>query len=218
MGFIQSLNSEKDKTMKDQIIRFMQECPVAKGQAFSNNPYGAFVRTEIPEVLYDTGLVDREKYLITASVGAGNWAMIPWICIFDRSITTSATKGVYIVYLLSKDSERLYLTLNQGCTEIRKQHSRRETIDIMHQKAEEIRASVSAQGFTADCDIDLGDGLTELGILYREGTIFYKRYDVNAVPDEAELRDDLSRMMSIYDDYAKNLNIRKERSLPNRNN
>ena len=93
--------------MREQIQRFMQECPKAKTQPFGNNPFGVFVRTDIPEDLYETGLVDREKYLITASVGAGNWAMIPWICIFDRSITTSATKGVYIVSLLSKDSKRL---------------------------------------------------------------------------------------------------------------
>ena len=116
--------------MREQIQRFMQDAPIAKTQPFANNPYGVFVRTELPEALYDTGLVDRQKYLITASVGAGNWAMIPWICIFDRSITTSATKGVYIVYLLSKDSKRLYLTFNQGCTEISNSHGKKETKGI----------------------------------------------------------------------------------------
>ena len=176
--------------MREEIVQFVHECPEAKSQVFANNPFGTFVRSEIPEALYETGLVDREKYLITASVGAGNWAMIPWICIFDRSITTSATKGVYIVYLLSKDSRRLYLTFNQGCTEIRNQHSKRETIEIMHQTAEKIRSMVSNQGFTASCDIDLGMGLTELGVLYREGTIFYKEYNAEAIPEKEELLDD----------------------------
>ena len=188
--------------MREEIVQFVHECPEAKSQVFANNPFGTFVRSEIPEALYETGLVDREKYLITASVGAGNWAMIPWICIFDRSITTSATKGVYIVYLLSKDSRRLYLTFNQGCTEIRNQHSKRETIEIMHQTAEKIRSMVSNQGFTASCDIDLGMGLTELGVLYREGTIFYKEYNAEAIPEKEELLDDLSRMMTLYRQYA----------------
>jgi hypothetical protein len=188
--------------MREQIQRFMQECPVAKGQTFGNNPFGVFVRTEIPEALYETGLVDRKKYLITASVGAGNWAMIPWICIFDRSITTSATKGVYIVYLLSKYSKRLYLTFNQGCTDLRNKHSKRETIQIMHQKADEIRGFVSAHGFVPDCDIALGDHLTDLGDKYREGTIFYKRYEVGSLPSEKEFQDDLSRMMSVYAEYV----------------
>ena len=191
--------------MREHILRFMQDCPGAKLQAFANNPFGAFVRTEVPEAIYDTGLVNREEYLITASVGAGNWALIPWICIFDRSITTSATKGVYIVYLLSKDSKRLYFTFNQGCTEIRNSHSKRETIQIMHQKADEIHDAIQDHGFTSGCDIDLGNGLTELGELYREGTIFYKQYDVDTLPEEAELRDDLSRMMDLYAEYARSL-------------
>lgn len=188
--------------MREQIQRFMQECPVAKGQSFGNNPFGVFVRTDIPRALYETGLVDREKYLITASVGAGNWAMIPWICIFDRSITTSATKGVYIVYLLSKDSKRLYLTFNQGCTEISNSHSKRETIQIMRDKATEIVSYTDAHGFGVGDQIDLGEGLTSLGQYYERGTIYYKRYDVDAVPSEEELRQDLSDMMAIYRQYV----------------
>ena len=191
--------------MREQILRFMQDCPDARLQAFANNSFGAFVRTEIPEALYGTGLIDREKYKIEGSAGKGNWAAVPWICIFDRSITISATKGIYIVYLLSKDSKRLYLTFNQGCTEIRDTHSKRETIQIMHQKADEIRAAIPDHGFASGCNIDLGEGLTELGELYREGTIFYKRYDVEAVPEESELCDDLARMMGVYTDYAKSL-------------
>ena len=162
--------------MRNQIQRFMQDAPGAKTQSFANNPFGVFVRTEIPEALYDTGLVDRQKYLITASVGAGNWAMIPWICIFDRSITTSATKGVYIVYLLSKDSKRLYLTFNQGCTEISNSHGKRETIRIMREKADEIVGFTDAHGFSAGDAIHLGENLTSLGQFYERGTIYYKQY------------------------------------------
>ena len=161
--------------MREQILRFMQECPAAKSQPFADNPFGVFVRTEIPKKIYETGLVDRAKYLITGSVGQGIWSKVPWIGIFDRSITTSATQGVYIVYLLSKDSKRLYLTFNQGCTEIRKQHNKRDTIRIMHDRADQIRGKVSSNGFISGCDIDLGNQLTELGEFYREGTIFYKR-------------------------------------------
>ena len=189
--------------MRDQIQRFMLDAPAAKTQPFANNPYGVFVRTELPEALYDTGLVDRQKYLITASVGAGNWAMIPWICIFDRSITTSATKGVYIVYLLSKDSKRLYLTFNQGCTEISNTHGKRETIQIMHERAENIRGWTDAYGFTPTDGIDLGESLTALGQYYERGTIYYKEYDVDAIPNETELRQDLADMMQIYQQYAK---------------
>ena len=188
--------------MREQIQRFMRECPLAKTQPFANNSYGVFVRTELPEALYATGLVDRQKYLITASVGAGNWAMIPWVCIFDRSITTSATKGIYIVYLLSKDSKRLYLTFNQGCTEISNTHGKQETIQIMQERAESIRGWTDVYGFTPENDINLGENLTYLGQFYEKGTIYYKEYDVDHIPTEAELCQDLSDMMKIYSQYA----------------
>ena len=48
--------------MREEIRRFMQESPAAKQQAFANNPFGFFVRYELPEALYDTGLVNHQKY------------------------------------------------------------------------------------------------------------------------------------------------------------
>lgn len=192
--------------MREWITKFMTECPDAKMQPFANNSFGVYVRNDIPEAIYTTGLVDKAKYLITASVGAGNWALIPWVCIFDRSITTSATKGVYIVYLLSKDSKRLYLTFNQGCTEISSTHSKRETIRIMREKATEIVGYTDAHGFSVGDNIDLGDNLTSLGQYYERGTIYYKMYDVNAIPDEDVLCRDLDDMMRIYQQYAQHQN------------
>ena len=69
--------------MRDQISRFMQEFPEAKQQMFAGNPFGDFVRTEIPEVLYNTGFVNREQDLVKGSVGQGNWATmnIPFVFI-----------------------------------------------------------------------------------------------------------------------------------------
>ena len=127
------------------------------------------------------------------------------MCIFDRKITTSATKGVYIVYLLNRDANSLYLTFNQGCTDIRNSHSKRETIRIMREKAAEIAAHIDSRGFHTDEHIFLGNGLTELAELYQKGTIFYKEYKKGSVPDEEELRNGLSKMMAIYQEYAEQL-------------
>lgn len=102
--------------------------------------------------------------------------MIPWICIFDRKITTSAVKGVYVVYLLSKDGKTLYLALNQGCTEIRNTHSKAETIKIMRKNAAAIVSKINSRGFSTDENVDLGSGLTELGELYQKCIIFHKAY------------------------------------------
>ncbi len=190
--------------MKEQIKRFMEECPKAKAQPFGKNAFVHFVETDLPTSIFDTGLVDKVKYKIQAGAGTGNWAKVLWMCILDKSITVTPQKGEYIVYLLSNDCKRLYLTFNQGCNDISNSHSKKETIEILHKKAEKIRERISGQGFIADRNIDLGENLTNLGIFYREGTIFYKEYRIDSIPEESELRDDLNRMMSIYADFANN--------------
>lgn len=189
-------------SLNSVVTKILNEYVPAKKETFAGHQMGSFFRTDIPLAIYGTGIVSSGPYLITGSVGQGNWAMIPWVCIFDRKITNTATKGIYIVYLLSKDGKSLYLSFNQGCTDIRKNNSKKDTIRIMHAKAEAIRKQIDNRGFHADNDAKLGDGLTELGELYQEGMIFYKEYRKGNVPDESELQDDLRRMMDIYTEYV----------------
>lgn len=191
------MNSE----LTQAVSCFLERYIPAKKQVFAGNEVGSFIRDTIPSLFYSTHLVDINKYLIKGSVGQGQWATVPWLCIFNKSITTTATKGVYIVYLLSSDGNSLYLTFNQGCTEIRNSHSKRETIEIMRNKAADIVKKIDSRGFYSDTNISLGYGLTELAELYQKGTIFYKEYKKNNIPTESELQSDLSKMLNIYDDY-----------------
>lgn len=188
--------------MREEINKLLNNYIAAKNQSFAGSSFGTFIRYNIPKAMYETGLIPESTYHVSASAGQGNWAMVPWIGIFDRSITTSATKGVYIVYLLSRDGERLYLTFNQGCTEIRKNHSKRDTISIMRRQAQEIVSQIDSRGFATDEKINLGEHLTELGELYQHGTIFYKEYKKGQLPSETELQKDLSNMMEIYRAYT----------------
>ena len=189
--------------MRNEIDRFLSGFIEAKREAFGGNDFGKFVRNDIPKAIIDTGLVNNKEYIVSGSVGTGNWAMIPWVGIFYKKITTSATKGVYIAYLLSKDGKRLYLTFNQGCTDISERHTRKETIEIIRSKAREIRKRIAPRNFIAEENIDLGDNLKGLGEFYQKGTIFYKEYIQGQVPAEEELQEDLSKMMDIYKEYIK---------------
>lgn len=184
------------------VTKILNDYVPSKKETFAGHQMGSFFRSDIPLAIYETGIVESAPYLITGSVGQGNWAMIPWVCIFDRKITTTATKGIYIVYLLSKDGNSLYLSFNQGCTDIRKNNSKKDTIRIMREKAEDIRKRIDSRGFNADNNAKLGDGLTELGELYQEGMIFYKEYKKGNVPGESELQNDLRLMMDIYKEYV----------------
>ena len=189
------------RKMKEVFDKFINEFLDAKKEPFGDNPYCDFIRKEIPSALYETGLIDNKKYQVTARPGSGVWAVVPWAGIFYKEITTSAQSGVYIVYLLSKDAKRLYLTFNQGCTDLGRNHSKKETIKIMRERARNIQERIDSRGFLADENINLGDNLSDLAKQYEFGTIFYKEYRQGEVPEEAELYQDLSRMMEIYKDY-----------------
>lgn len=39
---------------------------------------------------------------------------MPWIAVFDPAITTSATRGYYVVYLFHAEQPLVHLSLNQG--------------------------------------------------------------------------------------------------------
>ena len=79
-------------------------------------PFGSLVRRNIAEEIREH--INEETYIVKGSVGAGRWTDVHWVAIFDKRITTSAQRGVYIVYLLNKDTKSLYLTLNQGATNV----------------------------------------------------------------------------------------------------
>lgn len=184
------------------INRLLNEYVHEKGKSFSDNPLGKYVRRTIPEILNQTNYFDPSQYLVTGSVGQGNWVTIPWIAIFNRSITTSAQRGIYIVYLMHKNGKKMYLTFNQGYTELRKTLDRKECSDYLKKNAETIASQIDSRGFKIGHDIDLGNELDERGNFYKDGVIFYKEYTKGNVPDDQILLEDLKKMCDIYKDYT----------------
>ena len=83
----------------------------------------------------------------------------------------------------------MYLTFHQGCTDILKTHSKKETITIMREKVEKITSQIDDHDFASDENVSLEEGLIELGLLYQKGVIFYKKffykkYEVDNIPDD----------------------------------
>ena len=212
-------NSEKSEPMYEMITKILAEYANAKLEPFKGHPMGRFFRSKIPNMVYQTNIVNAEAYLVAGSIGQGVWATIPWICIYDRSVTISAERGVYIVYLLSQDGNSLYLTFNQGCTDIENKvkeenikkdiSTKKEVTAILQKTVNEIRENVNSRGFRSDNEISLGNNLPKLGYYYEKGTVFYKEYKKGFVPDEIELQADLANMMQIYADYVEYISSEK---------
>ena len=79
-----------------------------------NGKMKKLIGVELPDKL-KTIIIDTRKILLfKGGIGKGQWATVPWIAVLDKNLTTTVSKGVYIVYLFCADGSGVYLTLNQG--------------------------------------------------------------------------------------------------------
>ncbi|WP_242220362.1 MrcB family domain-containing protein [Bacillus cereus group sp. BfR-BA-01380] len=189
-------NSEKEDTMNSNLrkkfLTVMNEYLEARRESFAGHKLGSFVRNEMTTEITRLPFVDYNQYIVTGSVGQGNWAAVPWLAIMNKDITTSTQRGYYIVYLFSEDMKRLYLTMAQGVTETSKEE--------MEKIKSEIRQHIHmSKKIKKDDDIFLGTSSKAKG--YANSTAAYIAYDIDQIPSEAELVEDLKEMLRYYEGY-----------------
>ena len=106
--------------LREMFYRWMNEYSTilnsVKATKNFKNPFRELISKEIPEKLTKLNQI-AAPYCVVGSYGKGRWTDVPWIAVFDERITKSAQKGVYIVYLLNKDTKTLYLTFEVAATE-----------------------------------------------------------------------------------------------------
>ena len=203
-------------SLRENFAKFISEyanlyAEVNKTQNY-RHPFGSFVRNDIPNEIRKKSNIDPAKYIVKGSNGAGRWTTVPWIAIFDRRITESAQRGVYLVYLLNKDKKELYLTLNQGATDVSQNgavandgrlaftgvtgSSNTKSLAKLRSNAVHIQGVVGSVPFSTDEMIKCG------APKYDAGTVCYKKYTLNNLPDDEQLFADLQEFISIYSRYA----------------
>lgn len=126
---------------------------------------------------------------------------IPWICIFNKSVTTTATQGIYICFLFRSDMSGFYLELGQGITTFKELFGKDQYKNI-NKVANYFRNLITDDKFSKD-SINLR-GSNKLARGYESGTIISKYYDKNNY-FETELLKDLCDLKIIYDDICENL-------------
>jgi hypothetical protein len=187
--------------------RILREYPMcSENETFSGNFMGTLVRRDLVDVISTIGVLGVH-HIIKGSVGQGKWATVPWVAIMDTRLTTTTQSGIYVVYLFAGDGSSIYLTLNQGCTDIIQKKGCNAAHNEMVHKANKVRMMISTpDGFTAANDITLGNDF------YESGCIFYKQYISGCVPDDKVLIADLVALLDNYVQYC-NM-IQSENSIP----
>ena len=134
-----------------------------------------------------------------ASGGKGNAAVVPWIAVFQPNETTTAQRGMYLVYLFSADMTTVSLSLNQGVTELVSRFGTTEGRKRLASQAAAIRARLQPDQVDGlDDVIDLRSAQT-LPRNYEAGNIVAKAYRANALPEGNVMAADLRRFVRLYE-------------------
>jgi 5-methylcytosine-specific restriction protein A len=172
--------------------------PKAKSEQFAKNEMASFLRHDIPDEIRQA-LGNGERYEVQGSAGQGTWAFVPWVAILDRLITDTPQKGYYLVYLVKEDFSGVFLSLNQGVTDIReryqadaKQALRARTFDFL------ARLGKLTDGLIiGKIDLAVRDPIG-LGAFYEHGAICSTYYAKDDIPEDEKLASDLLRFTGLY--------------------
>lgn len=164
--------------------------------------------------------VTDDKYIVEASAGSGRFTKVPWVAVLNERITVSVKRGVYIAYLFNIDKKELYLTLIQGVTSVSKIDSNTGKILSIFKDNSKSKEVKSALKSNADyIRKKLGNSIFEKNSIktgsdnYDAGCIYYKKYTLDTLPDDAELKNNLSDFIKIYEEYYKKVFIIQEQDI-----
>lgn len=134
-----------------------------------------------------------ENYEVKAGVGKGNWAKIPWIGLRSELNTSNFQSGLFVVYVLSPDYKRFYLTLIQGITSV--------SLIQLEAGARTLRKKIiKPEGFTEGIDGALASysSINSSAYKYEKAIVYSKKYDLSNLPNEATFRNDLKNALTAH--------------------
>ncbi|ASA55909.1 MrcB family domain-containing protein [Vibrio gazogenes] len=185
--------------LKEKLSNFVNGWVQATKEQFTGHPIANLFRQDLKNEIEQLVKQDSDLFEIKASVGAGNWANVPWLSILNPKITTTTQDGIYPVYLFNADGSGFYLSLNQGTTIPTKNLGKKRA----EKRAEDIKRVLLSQFPGLKTwgvqEIDL-KAETSLGKSYEKPNISAKFYSSARLPESDELITDLQELLQIYKD------------------
>jgi 5-methylcytosine-specific restriction enzyme A len=183
--------------LREILQRILTDYPKAKSEPLKDNPLAQFIRGDAKGAVQDALGELGTGLLVEGGPGQGNWAGVPWVAVFDPTITSSATRGFYVVYLFHAKKPIVYLSLNQGATAVRKEFKSRG-LKVLQQRADLMRKRLPEflKNFSTT-QIDLGSK-ARLPAGYVAGHALGLSYELKSLPTEDALQDDLRKIVEAY--------------------
>ncbi|ROR28133.1 5-methylcytosine-specific restriction protein A [Mobilisporobacter senegalensis] len=194
-------NAVRSSTAEELSIseKIREAAQLYKKEPFAGSVVGDIITKEIPSILIRQASLNQRKFLVTGSIGKGQYAEIPWVAIFNRRITDSATYGIYIVYLFTADMKGVYLSLNQGFTYFKDKFGNKQGKEEISNMAMYLRKHTPIPMSMREYSISL-NSTKQLGKGYEAGHIAGKYYDVKNLPSDEIMISDLLELIDAYDD------------------
>ncbi len=169
----------------------------ATREQYAGHSLAAYIRGDAKQAVADALGEFAVGLDVVGSAGAGKWAEVPWIAVFDPAITTTATEGYYVVYLFHSHLPIVHLSLNQGTTAVRKEFGERAR-EVLRDRAELMRKRIAdlSTAFPVKT-ISLGSKARLPGG-YEAGHAVGVSYNLNSLPSELQLRSDLQAIVRAY--------------------
>lgn len=163
---------------------------------FKGAQVGKLVRNKMVEELRN--IEDLKDFKIKGSIGNGQFAAIPWVAIMDKDVTTTTSKGMYIVFLFSSDEKEVYLTLNQGAEYFKDKKLKDHDIVKISKSIYESLDSPESEPI----DINLKSE-TSLGRAYEKTAISGFKYYSDDMPDSSIIIGDIIKLLNDYKQLVK---------------
>jgi 5-methylcytosine-specific restriction enzyme A len=182
--------------LRAALERVMNEWSGVHLEEYAEHPLAQYIRGEATQEV-TKAVADPIGLSFKGSAGAGQWAAVPWIAVFDDVVTDTATEGYYVVYLFHPSDPIVHLSLNQGTTGTRAEF-KSATHDVLKERAQLIRRRLAdfVQRLPIT-SIDLGS-IAGLPGDYAAGHAMGVVYSPSTLPSDGELKRDLEIAISAY--------------------
>lgn len=163
------------------------------------------------DYISDTKKISSKRFKFYGSAGQGVWAEVPWIGLFDVvTFKLSAQQGVYLVYLLSSDHKRVYLSLNQGWTAFKNKYGTKIGLQKLDETTKSIRSIIRNKSLShinkPIYNINLGSR-ADNPKGYEISNILSIEYSRENMPSNERMIDDLKSMKELLINVISNLKI-----------
>ena len=169
----------------------------ATEENFTKHPLAIKFRGELREYVIEIVRKVHPEFLINASVGAGNWANVPWMSILDPEITKTTQDGFYPVYLFKADGTGIYLSLNQGITTPTQRLGKKIANEYSSNLSKHLLEQVPGISAWGQAKVELASSTT-LGKSYQKSNIAAKFYPSDGIPSDEILKSDLLELLEYY--------------------